>query len=119
MNHERYLLLPPAAAPMKHYTHQVNKLVRFNCRQAVNIDIAMFLPSLLSFLAQLSLGKDSVKLAALSEVGSDVIFVTVILVVLYSVGSSVLGIQPELLPFITRFNRERTRREEGDDNSSP
>lgn len=83
------------------------------------IDIAMFFPSLLAFLTQLSLGDDAAKLAPLATIGSDVIFVTVIVAVLYSIISSGLGVQPENLPLISRFNRERTRKDGDDDNRKP
>lgn len=84
----------------------MNKLVRFNLRQAVNLDIAMFFPSLLAFAAQLALGDDVVKLAPLASVGSDVIFVTVIAAILYSIVSSAFGVMPENLPIIGPMNRE-------------
>lgn len=95
---------------------QVNKLVRYNCRQAVNIDIAMFFPSLLAFLVQLSLGNDAAKLAPIAQAGSDVIFVVVVLSVLYSIGSSAFGVQPENLPFVSKFNRERSKKDDDDNN---
>lgn len=83
--------------------------MRYNCRQAVNIDIAMFFPSLLGFLATIALGDDSAKLAPIASVGSDLIFVTVILAVLYSAGSSAFGTLPDKLPLISSMNRERFR----------
>lgn len=89
--------------------------MRYNCRQAVNLDIAMFLPSLLSIILQFSLGEDFKKLAPLATAGSDVIFVTVVLCVLYSIGSSALGIQPENIPLISKINRERIRGRDSDD----
>lgn len=84
--------------------------MRFNLRQAVNIDIAMFFPSLLGFVAQLAMGDDAGKLAPLARLGSDVIFVTVIVAVLYSIVSSAFGVLPENLPIIGPMNRESTRR---------
>lgn len=101
--------------------------MRYNCRQAVNIDIAMFFPSLLGFLATVALGDDSAKLAPIASVGSDVIFVTVILAVLYSAGSSAFGVLPEKLPLISSMNRERFRtkndgsdkKDDGDSDKQP
>ena len=84
--------------------------MRYNFRQAVNIDIAMFFPSLLGFVAAFALGDDSAKLAPIAAVGSDVIFVTVILAVLYSAGSSALGVLPDKLPLISTFNVEGKRK---------
>lgn len=96
----------------------MNKLVRYNCRQAVNLDIAMFLPSLLGILLQFSLGEDVAKLAPVATAVNDVIFVTVVLSVVYSVVSSAFGVQPENIPVISRFNREATRNK-GDDDKKP
>ena len=89
--------------------------MRYNCRQAVNIDIAMFLPSLLGFLATIALGDDSAKLAPIASVGSDVIFVTVILAVLYSAGSSAFGVLPDKLPLISSVNSERFKKNDRND----
>lgn len=94
---------------------KVNKLVRYNLRQAINIDIAMFFPSILAFFAQVVLGDDAAKLAPVATIGSDVIFVTVILAVFYSVASSAFGVLPENLPMIGSMNREATRKEDDKD----
>lgn len=89
---------------------QVNKLVRFNCRQAVNIDIAMFFPSFVAWAIQLTLGEGAAsKLAPLALSGSDIIFVAVILSVLYSIVSSAFGVLPENLPILGPLNREGNR----------
>ena len=88
---------------------QVNKLVRYNLRQAVNIDIAMFFPSIFAFLASAVLGDDAAKLGPVATVGSDIIFVTVVVCVLYSIGSSSLGVLPDKLPIISAMNREGKR----------
>ena len=80
--------------------------MRFNCRQAVNIDIAMFFPSFLAWGIQLTLGDKAAGLAPLAIAGSDVIFVTVIVAVLYSIVSSAFGILPEKLPFVGPANRD-------------
>ncbi|CAM9716026.1 unnamed protein product [Hapterophycus canaliculatus] len=95
---------------------EVNKLVRYNLRQAVNLDIAMFFPSILSFIIVAIVGQDgAAKLAPLAVAGSDVIFVTVVLCALYSIGSSALGVLPEALPVIGGMNQEGTRgKDDGD-----
>lgn len=96
----------------------MNKLVRYNLRQAVNIDIAMFFPSILAFLVSAVLGEDAAKLAPVATIGSDVIFVTVVVCVLYSVGSSALGVLPDSLPIISAMNREGRRgKSDGDDDN--
>lgn len=93
---------------------QVNKLVRFNLRQAVILDIAMFFPSIFAFIITSVLGEDSAKLASLATVCNDVIFVTVVACVLYSIASSAVGVLPESLPILGKMNRESTRAKEDD-----
>ena len=91
---------------------EVNKLVRFNMQQAINLDIALFLPSWLGALAALALGQDAYKLLPISQAGSDVIFVTMLLAVTYSIGVSATGTFPNKLPIIGRLNRENPERDE-------
>eukprot|EP00752_Nemacystus_decipiens_P009666 g8635.t1 len=88
---------------------EVNKLVRYNLRQAVILDIAMFFPSIFAFLASAVLGDDVAKLAPVASVGSDIIFVTVVVCVLYSIASSALGVLPDKLPLLSAMNREGSR----------
>lgn len=76
----------------------------------MNIDIAMFFPSFLAWAVQLTLGEGAAsKLAPLASSGSDVIFVTVIVSVLYSIVSSAFGVVPENLPILGPLNREGSR----------
>ena len=91
---------------------EVNKLVRFNMQQAINLDIALFLPSWLGALAALALGQDAYKLLPISQAGSDVIFVTMLLAVAYSIGVSATGAFPNKLLIIGRLNRENPERDE-------
>lgn len=88
---------------------KVNKLVRYNIRQAILLDIAMFFPSIFAFITSAVIGEDAVKLAPLAQAGSDVIFVTVALCVLYSVVSSAFGVLPDSLPLLSSMNREGAR----------
>lgn len=88
--------------------------MRYNLRQAVYIDIAMFFPSIFAFLVSAVLGDDASKLAPVATVGGDIVFVTVVLCVLYSIGSSALGVVPDKLPVISAMNREGTRGGDGD-----
>ncbi|CAM9471350.1 unnamed protein product, partial [Sphacelaria rigidula] len=91
---------------------QINKLVRFNMRQAINLDIALILPGIVGALASASLGNDAYKLAPLTNAGSDVVFVALLAAVAYSVGSSAFGEFPNKLPFFGRINRENPEQEE-------
>ncbi|CAB1096592.1 unnamed protein product [Ectocarpus sp. CCAP 1310/34] len=85
---------------------QVNKLVRFNTQQAINVDIALILPGVVGAIAGAVLGADAVKLAPLANAGSDVVFVALLAAVAYSVGTSATGSFPNKLPLLGRLNRE-------------
>nr|AUO68226.1 Tic20-like protein [Saccharina japonica] len=91
---------------------QVNKLVRFNMQQAINLDIALIVPGVLGALASVSLGQDAYKLVPLAEAGSDVVFVAMLAAVAYSVVTSSTGSFPNKLPLLGHLNRENPDREE-------
>lgn len=80
--------------------------------QAINFDIALILPGILGALTSASLGHDAYKLAPLTEAGSDVIFVALLVAVAYSAGSSAFGEFPDKLPFFGSINRENPNQEE-------
>ncbi|CAN0416278.1 unnamed protein product, partial [Laminaria digitata] len=92
----------------------VNKLVRFNMQQAINLDIALILPGVLGALASASLGQDAYKLVPFTQAGSDVVFVAMLVAVAYSVGGSAAGSFPNKLPLLGRMNRENPDREQED-----
>ncbi|CBJ30360.1 conserved unknown protein [Ectocarpus siliculosus] len=95
---------------------QVNKLVRFNMQQAINLDIALILPGVVGAITGAVLGSDAVKLAPLANAGSDVVFVALLAAVAYSVGTSATGSFPNKLPLLGRLNRENPDNElEGDE----
>lgn len=85
---------------------QINKLVRFNMRQAINFDLTLIPPSIFAPLIDFSLGEDAYKLQPLTDVASDIFFVTLVVGVAYSVGSSALGYFPNKIPFYGRINRD-------------
>lgn len=91
---------------------KVNKLVRFNMQQAINLDIALIVPGVLSALASASLGQDASKLVPLLQAGSDVVFVALLIAVAYSVGTSATGSFPNKLPLLGRLNRESPEKSE-------
>ncbi|CAM9518962.1 unnamed protein product [Laminaria digitata] len=93
---------------------QVNKLVRFNMQQAINLDIALIVPGVLGALASVSLGQDAYKLVPLAEAGSDIVFVAMLAAVAYSVVTSSTGSFPNKLPLLGRLNRENPDREGGE-----
>lgn len=85
---------------------QVNKLVRFNMRQAINFDLALIPPSLLAPLIDFSLREDAYKVVPLTQAGSDILFISLVAAIAYSIGSSALGYFPNKLPFFGRINRD-------------
>lgn len=92
---------------------KVNKLVRFNMQQAINLDIALITPGVLGAIISASLGQDAYKLAPLAQAGSDVVFVTMLAAVAYSIATSATGEFPNKLPLLGRMNRENP--DKGDD----
>lgn len=86
----------------------INRLVRFNMQQAIFVDIALFFPGLLTGLIGLILGGAGITLPqAVTELGTDAIFATLILSLTYCVGSSLLGKTPDKLPFISQAVTDR------------
>ncbi|GAX22598.1 hypothetical protein FisN_14Hh231 [Fistulifera solaris] len=77
---------------------EINRLVRFNTQQAIYLDIALFFPGLITGLFAILGGPVDPTLA---EVTNDAIFFTLAAAILYSVGSSLLGIYPDKIPFIS------------------
>jgi Chloroplast import apparatus Tic20-like len=77
----------------------INRLIRFNMQQAIFLDIALFFPGLIGALVSLvAPGSIPVSLAA---VGSNAIFITLLLVLAYTTISSLLGITPNKIPLIS------------------
>jgi hypothetical protein len=82
---------------------RLNKLVRFNTQQAVVVDIALFLPSLLAAATGFVASSAGFELPpGVTELGSDAVFVAVILAIGYASISSALGITPDEIPFISQ-----------------
>lgn len=89
---------------------QVNKLLRYNLIQAINFDIALIVPSLLGPLATWSLGGDAYKLVPITNALSDVLFVSLMFTIAYSITASFLGTFPNKLPLFGRLNPENPDR---------
>ena len=86
----------------------INRQIRFNMQQAIYLDIALFLPGLLATLNGLVLGGLGVQVPeVVSQLGTDAVFVTLLAAIGYSVSSSLLGITPDKLPFISKSTTER------------
>lgn len=83
----------------------INKLLRFNMLQAINFDIALIVPSIFGPLLTWSLGSDAYKISPITDVGTDLITVSLLLAVVYSIGASATGTLPNKIPFFGRINR--------------
>jgi hypothetical protein len=86
----------------------LNKLVRFNMQQAIFLDIALFFPGL---LAALIAGLGSVAgftiPEAANQASSTAIFGVLLLTVMYTSISSLLGITPDAIPIISKAVEDR------------
>jgi hypothetical protein len=89
---------------------KLNKLVRFNAQQAVFVDIALFVPSVLAaatgFIAS-SAGAGFEVPPGVTELGSDAVFGAVLLAIGYASVSSALGVTPNKIPFISQAVEDR------------
>eukprot|EP00980_Cylindrotheca_fusiformis_P006143 scaffold1319_cov126-Cylindrotheca_fusiformis.AAC.32 len=86
----------------------INRLVRFNMQQAIFVDIALFFPGLLGAAYSLLTSNSGVNLPnGVAELGSDVIFGTLLLTVAYCSISSLLGQTPNKIPLISQAVEDR------------
>jgi Ca2+-binding EF-hand superfamily protein len=87
---------------------RINRLIRFNMQQAIYLDIALFLPGLIASLQGLITSGLDVKIPeVVSQLGSDAVFLTLLAAIGYSVISSILGITPDKIPFISDTASQR------------
>jgi hypothetical protein len=87
---------------------KINRLVRFNAEQAINLDIALFVPGLIASLSALAGGSLGLELpAGVSEIGSDAVFVALVATIGYSVMSSLVGVAPDKVPGISEYVNQR------------
>ena len=86
----------------------INRLVRFNMQQAIFLDIALFFPSLIGAVFGVIATGAGVQLpAAFTELGSDVLFGTLLLTIAYASISSLLGQTPNKIPIISKAVEDR------------
>lgn len=86
----------------------INRLVRFNMQQAIFVDIALFFPGLVTGVLGLILGGMKTELpASVVQLGTDAIFVTLLLALGYCTVSSLLGIAPNKLPILSNAVEDR------------
>lgn len=87
---------------------KINRLVRFNMKQAIYLDIALFVPGLIASLSSVIGSGIGVEVpSVISEVGSDAVFVALVASIGYSVVSSLLGVTPDKIPQISNSVNER------------
>jgi Ca2+-binding EF-hand superfamily protein len=86
----------------------LNKLVRFNAKQAVYVDIALFFPGLLAAATGFIATNAGFEIPqGVTELGSDAVFGAVLLAIAYASVSSALGITPDKIPFISQAVEDR------------
>jgi len=87
----------------------INTLIRFNMQQAIFLDIFLFFPALFGALGALVLeGVGGTKIPpAVVELGSDVIFFSLLAACVYATVSSLLGKTPDKIPFISGLVADR------------
>jgi hypothetical protein len=86
----------------------LNKLIRFNMQQAIFLDIALFFPGLLTALiAGLGSVAGFTIPDAANQASSTAIFGVLLLTVLYTSISSLLGITPDAIPIISKAVEDR------------
>ncbi|CAB9502079.1 Protein TIC 20 [Seminavis robusta] len=94
----------------------INKLIRFNMQQAIFLDIFLFFPGLLGALYILvaqNMAGISVP-PAVTEIGSDAVFFSLLVAIGYATVSSLLGKEPDQIPIISKLVQDRMPRFEVD-----
>ena len=81
----------------------INKLVRFNMKQAISLDIALFIPAIIATIgAFLAGGGGGIELpTGVAEMSQDAAFIAMLTLIGYSSVSSLLGTTPDKVPFIS------------------
>jgi hypothetical protein len=86
----------------------INRLIRFNMQQAIFLDIALFFPSLLASIGGIALNAGGVEIPTqITELGTDAVFVTLLVTLAYCSISSVLGQEPDKIPLISKNVADR------------
>lgn len=86
----------------------LNKLIRFNMQQAIFLDIALFFPGLFGALLAGAGSAAGFQIPqAVTETGTTAVFGVLALAVVYSSVSSLLGVTPDKIPFISGAVQDR------------
>jgi hypothetical protein len=82
---------------------KINKLIRFNMKQAIYLDIALFVPAIIATIgAFVAGGGGGVEIPPeVVGLGQDAAFITMLSLIGYSSVSSLLGATPDKVPFIS------------------
>lgn len=83
----------------------INRLIRYNMQQAIYLDIALFFPGLIGALGSIT-GASIPK--AITETGTDGIFIVLLITLGYCTVSSLLGVIPDKIPLISEAVNQRT-----------
>lgn len=87
---------------------RINRLVRFNLQQSIFVDLALFFPGLLSGVAAVLLSTAGVSVPDnFGELSADAVFYVLLATLLYCIVSSLLGITPDKIPFISQAVTDR------------
>jgi len=90
----------------------INRLVRFNMKQAILVDVALFVPTVISALSTFVVSKNLLGVAQVIpaqavEIGSDAVFFILLASIGYSTLSSLVGVVPDNLPIISDYVDKR------------
>jgi hypothetical protein len=77
----------------------INRLIRYNMQQAIYVDIALIFPSLIAGLVALVANGQIPE--GVTALGSDAIVLSIFAVCAYASVSSLLGVEPNKIPFIS------------------
>jgi hypothetical protein len=87
---------------------QLNRLIRYNIQLAIFLDIALIIPGVFGAIADLALKSLSVPLPPVAyDAAATATFLIFSSVILYSVVSSLAGVEPDKIPFITERVKQR------------
>jgi len=86
----------------------LNRLVRYNIQLAIFLDIALIFPGIIGVLAEVGTNFLGFPLSpAAADLASDVTFISFISVISYAIISSLFGIEPDKIPFVTERIKQR------------
>ena len=86
----------------------LNRLIRFNMQQAIFLDISLIIPGLLGSMGAFVSNQGELEMSKIiGDVGSTFTFLIISAGIIYSLGSSLLGIVPDKVPIISEIVKSR------------